>query len=636
MKYFLFFLTSLVFYCSAAQEITYQSLLLNKSLTDNANAIVRKDEFSINLHSHKDMTVKRKRVVTVLNKGGNDLVNAYVFYDNNVTIKGLEARIFDSGGAEIGKVKRKEFKDVSAVDGGTLYSDSRVLYLTYTPVKYPYTIELVYEYKTLNTAFIPFWNPLDAHNLSVEQSSFTITDEVGINVRTKELNLEGFAGIEKSNNGTTINYAAKNLPAAKKEDYSPPLYEFAPRVLFAGSKFNLEGVDGAASDWLTMGKWQYDKLLTGKDALPPLIQSQILQKVAGITDPIERAKIVYQYVQDNTRYISVQVGIGGWMPIDATTVDKVKYGDCKGLTNYTKALLKAVGVESYYSVVYAGKDKRGIDTDFASMQGNHVILNIPTDKGDTWLECTSQTLPFGFLGDFTDDRAVLVLTPEGGKIKRTPVYKEEDNHQSTISRLQIDAKGNLTGQVVVTTKGLQYDNRFHLSKSSKDDVIKHYKSYWSYVNNLTIDQYTLKNDNHKVSFDEEVQFSAIGYASVTGDRLIFSPNILNRNTTMPDRYKERLSPLKINRGYFDEDEFVIALPEGFTIEALPKNASLQTTYGTYSFEIIANDDHTITYKRQMLLKEGSHAKEDYDAFRDFIKETNKLDNSKIVLIKKTT
>ncbi len=635
MKYLLLFFTSLVFYTSPAQEITYQSLLLNKSLTDNANAIVRKDEFSVNLHSHREMTVKQKRVVTVLNKGGNSLVNAYLFYDKNVTIKSLEARVFDMGGIEIGKIKRKEFKDVSAVDGGTLYSDSRVLYLEYTPVKYPYTIELVYEYKTLNTAFIPFWNPLDAHNLSVEQSSFTITDEVGLAIRTKELNLEGFTGIEKSSSGNTISYSAKNLPASKKEDYSPPLYEFAPRVLFASSKFNLEGVDGVASDWLTMGKWQYDKLLTNKDILPPLIQSQMLQKVAGITDPIEKAKIVYKYVQENTRYISVQVGIGGWMPIDATTVDKVKYGDCKGLTNYTKALLKTVGVESYYSVVYAGKDKRGIDNDFASMQGNHVILNIPTNSGDTWLECTSQTLPFGFLGDFTDDRAVLVLTPEGGKIKRTPVYKEEDNHQSTTSRLQIDAKGNLAGQVLVTTQGLQYDNRFHLSKSSKDDVIKHYKSYWNYVNNLTINQYTLKNDDHRISFDEEVQLSAIGYASVTGDRLVFSPNILNRNTSNPDRYKERLSPLKINRGYFDEDEFTIALPEGFIIEALPKNSSLKTTYGTYSFEIIANEDHTITYKRQMLLKEGSHSKEHYEEFRDFIKETNKLDNAKIVLIKKT-
>ncbi len=294
MKYLLLFFISLVFYCSAAQEITYQSLLLNKSLTDNANAIVRKDEFSVHLHSHKEMIVKKKRVITVLNKGGNSLVNAYVFYDKNVTIKSLEARVLDLSGNEISVIKRKEFKDVSAVDGGTLYSDSRVLYLDYTPAKYPYTIEFSYEYKTLNTAFIPFWNPLDEYNLSVEQSSFTITDEAGLAIRTKEINLEDFESIEKSSSGNTISYTVKNLPASKKEDYSPPLYEYAPRVLFAVTKFNLEGVDGAASDWLTMGKWQYDKLLNNKDVLQPIIQSQMQQKVAGITDHIEKAKIVYK------------------------------------------------------------------------------------------------------------------------------------------------------------------------------------------------------------------------------------------------------------------------------------------------------------------------------------------------------
>lgn len=636
MKYFFTGCALCCFYIFQAQELPYQSLVVNKSLTDNADAIVRLDDFVVNLQSHKEMSIQYKRVVTVLNKDGNKLVNAYVFYDKNVTIKELEARIFDIAGNELSKIKRKDFKDVSAVDGGTLYSDSRVLYLDYTPIKYPYTVELRYEYKTLNTAFIPLWYPLDAYNLSVEHSQYTITEGAGVTIRTKEIGLEGFNSIEKESVGTTLRYTAKNLPATKKEDYSPPLNEFAPHVLFAGNKFNLEGVEGTATDWVSMGKWQYDNLLMNKDMLPEQTKLQMLTKVAGITDPLEKARIVYKYVQDHTRYISVQVGIGGWMPIDAATVDKVKYGDCKGLTNYTKALLKEVGVEAYYAVVYAGREKRGIDPEFASMQGNHVILNIPTAHGDTWLECTSQTMPFGFLGDFTDDRNVLVLTPEGGKIKRTPLYKEEENRQSTTSQLQIDGKGTLTGQVVVTSQGLQYDNRFHLSKSSKDEVIKHYKSYWNYLNNLTINEYALRNDAQKISFGEEVQLSATGYASMSGDRLIFSPNILNRNTSMPDKYKERLSPLKINRGYFDEDEFVIALPEGFTIEALPKNTSLQTPFGTYSFEIIQNENHSVTYKRKMLLKEGSFSNTAYDEFRDFIKETNKQDNSKIVLIKKAT
>lgn len=636
MRTLLFPFTLFAFCITTAQEPNFQSLLLKKELTTNANAIVRSEQFKVNLHSYKDMTITRERVVTVLNKAGNSLVNAYVHYDKNVNIKELEVRVFDISGNEIKKIKKKEFRDVSAVDGGTLYSDSRVLYLDYTPIKYPYTIALNYAYSTSNTAFIPSWNPLDDYGVSVEQSNMEIVDEAGISLRVKEINLDGNLTIEKQVGGNTYSYIAKNLPALKNEDYSPPLIELVPRVLFAIARFNLEGVEGTATDWESMGKWQHNKLLAEKDLLSEQTQHQILSKVSGISDPLEKAKIVYKYVQDNTRYISVQVGIGGWMPIDAAQVDKAKYGDCKGLTNYTKALLKVVGVEAHYAVVFAGNEKRGMDPDFASMQGNHVILNIPTENGDTWLECTSQVMPFGFLGDFTDNRDVLVVTPEGGKIKRTPVFREEENYQRTISQLNLDERGGIMGKVLIETHGLQYDNHFHLNKSSKEEVVKHYKAYWDYVNNLTVDSYLFKNDPAVVSFQEEVGLSATGYASIAGNRLLFSPNALNRNTSVPDKYKERILPLKINRGYLDEDEFTFTIPNAYAIEALPGTASLQTKFGEYSMEINNNGDGTLTFKRKMLLKEGMYPKEEYEAFREFMKETNKMDSAKVVLVKKNT
>jgi len=53
--------------------------------------------------------------------------------------------------------------------------------------------------------------------------------------------------------------------------------------------------------------------------------------------------------------VSIQIGIGGWQPFDASTVQRLSYGDCKALANYMKTLLEAVGLSANYCLVNAGK-----------------------------------------------------------------------------------------------------------------------------------------------------------------------------------------------------------------------------------------------------------------------------------------
>src|SRR5690606_7576242 len=231
--------------------------------------------------------------------------------------------------------------------------------------------------------------------------------------------------------------------------------------------------------------------------------------------------------------------------------------DCKGLTNYTKALLKIAEVKSYYCVVYADTDeKRSIDPEFASMQGNHIILNIPTDEKNIWLECTSQIHPFGFLGDFTDDRNVLVLKPEGGEIIKTEAYVNEDNYQLCTGEYFINKNGDIKGGMEIRTKGIQYDNRFFLEKRSSEDNTKRYKEYLNNINNLHIEKLSFENNKNTIEFIEKIDISASKYASTTGNRLIFVVNAFNKKSHVPDRYRNRQLPFQINRGYLDEDEFI--------------------------------------------------------------------------------
>jgi transglutaminase-like putative cysteine protease len=164
------------------------------------------------------------------------------------------------------------------------------------------------------------------------------------------------------------------------------------------------------------------------------------------TDPVKKAKIIYKYVQEKSRYVNISIGIGGWKPMLASDVDRLGYGDCKALSNYTKALLKAVDVPSYNTILYGNPKKRNIEADFVSMQGNHMILAIPNKNSFIFLECTSQVDPFGYQGTFTDDRDVLVVKPEGGEIVRTKIYQDEDNAQKSKGKYAIAENGEFIRQ----------------------------------------------------------------------------------------------------------------------------------------------------------------------------------------------
>ncbi len=616
-----------------SQENLYTSFSIPDHLRQNANAVIRLSSIDIELKSSYDMLVTEKRVITVLNKEGNKNIDAYVGYDNSTKIKDLEVLVYDNFGQEIKKVKKNDFKDVSAVSGGTLYSDSRVKYLDYTPITYPYTIEYTSVISTSNTAFIQSFMPLDNYYLSVENSYYNISYPEHITVRKKEKSLKDYH-IEKEESPSKLSYKAKNIEAIKPESYSPLFRNMVPRVLVALNTFALEGVPSKVENWNDFGKWMYHDLIKDTHDLPESTISMIQDLVKDETNDIDKAKNIYQYVQDKTRYISVQVGIGGWKPFNASEVDKLGYGDCKALTNYTMSLLNAVGVKSNYCVVYGGDDIMSLEADFASMQGNHVFLNVPNGDENIWLECTSQKVPFGFIADFTDDRDVLVVTPDGGSIVHTKKYNPEESLQAIKGFCSINDDGSLEVKTTISSKGLQYSDKLRLDSETERDLDSHYKNRWDYINSISINNMHINNDKNNIEFIEDISFSGNSFSKVVGDRMLFTVNTLNRITNIPDRYRNRNAPLKIERGFKDVDEVEIKLPANYNVEALPENKFIETKFGIYKTKIEVKDEKTLIYKREFTINDGEFPKEDYKKFRDFYKEVSKQDNSKVALIKK--
>ncbi len=622
-------------FSALSQEHIYKSTSIPEALKENANAVIRTQTVAIRLKSSREMHILNKRVVTVRNKKGEAHVNAFVYYDDNKSVLKLEAVIYDAFGKVIKKVKKKDFKDVSAVAGGTLYSDSRLKYLDYTPIAYPYTVAFSCETTNKNTAFIPPFYPIDGYNLSVEQSSYSITYPETLKIRLKKKNVEHY-NLETFEEKQLYRFQIHDVAAINTEAYSPEAAQIVPRVLVASNKFTLEGVEAEVEDWTDFGKWMYRDLIADTHDVPESTVKTIKNLVKDEVSAIDKAKKIYQYVQDKVRYISVQVGIGGWKPFNASQVDKLGYGDCKALTNYTMALLNAVGVESHYTIVYANGSQRNIEKDFSAMQGNHAILNIPQKEGeDIWLECTSQKSPFGFIGNFTDDRDVLVITPEGGKIKHTKQYKTKENSQVQTGCYTLSSWGDIAVTLEVNSKGTAYDDKYYLESYTPRDKDIAYKKRLHFINTIDFQELSITNDKAAITFKEVLKFTAKNYAKKAGSRLLFRANAVNQNKYIPKHDNERRLPVVVKRGYLQEDDFVIKIPENYQVESVPKAVHIENKFGSYSMHIAQKNTLELTYKRLFILKDGVYPKEDYKAFRDFWKHISKQDAAKIVIVKKT-
>ncbi len=628
---FLFFTATFAF----SQNIFYPVSNIPDSLKTNANAVIRLEEINIKILSQRQMICNKEQVVTVFNSEGLDALDNREYYDNRTKVNFQEARIYDASGKEIKKAKKDDFKDQAYLDGYTVLSDTRLRYLSYTPTVYPFTIVYKSEVETSNTFGIPGWHPLSNYDIGIEKSSYNIVYPADLGFKKLEMNFSKFKIYKTNETATQISYDAYGVKPQRTEEMSPSFELIYPVLKVCLEKFNYEGIDGEGKNWKELGDWYNTKLLEGTTDLPEATKQKIKDLVGTEKDPIKIAKIIYNYVQNKTRYVSIQLGIGGWKPMLATDVDRLGYGDCKALSNYTRALLQAVGITAYNTILYGGMYKESINPNFVSLeQGNHMILCLPTAKENVFLECTNQDNPFGYQANFTDDRMVLLIKPAASEIVKTKVYEDQTNTQISTGSYTVLENGDLNGNVTMVSSGIQYEGKYEVSKMLPTDQEAHYKKYWNNIENLKLEKISFINDKEKVAFTEKAVIFASSYGNLEKARMMFPLNIFNKETFNYKRIRNRKTPFEIQRGYLDKDEVVVNIPKGFAIDFLPESSVVTSKYGNYKLEISKIAPDKIKYIRSNQLNSGVYTNKEYDEFRAYKEQIARADNTKIILTKK--
>lgn len=625
----LFFICTAYSFASFAQD-NYDADLIPTNLRSRANATIRNEETVVDMRAPDNVIYTVKQVITVLNKNGENNASLELFYDKNTVIKSIKGEVYNAAGKLEGKFSQSDFIDESAVHDFSLYEDNRVKHYLPNMNVYPYTVVYQYEIRFRQNLIIPNWVPKPADDVSVEKSTYTFICKPGDKFRVKSQNLVNPVEETIGEKLKKLTWKVNNLPGIKAEPYSPLQDTHQTFVKIAPENFYYYNHEASYKNWQELGKWIYDDLLKDRMVLPATTTQAIKDMVKLEKTDKDKAQKIYQYLQDKTRYISVQIGIGGFKPFSAADVDRLGYGDCKALVNYMQSLLKTVNIESFYCIVNAGDKKRSLDPSFASMnQANHVILCLPLAGDTTWLECTSQKIPFGFLSNFTDDRLVLACTATGGKLLRTPSYNAQQNLQKRTTSLTLNKNGNVNGSVSTLFEGTQYDNHEHILNKIPSEQQKLLKEVYP-IDNIDFSNITYieKKDRLPV-LQEDLTLGIRNYGAINNDKifLLINPFAIKINL---QEVRNRTMPVYLNRGYTDEDHVTYTLTDDFIPYIEPQEKSFQTQFGSYVAKTSLNKN-VITHYRRFVLNEGNFPAASYVDFVKFINDVNTAEQLRLVL-----
>jgi len=422
---------------------------------------------------------------------------------------------------------------------------------------------------------------------------------------------------------TSVQYVWTGSYQALKKETDVGEIDKLPEITVLPLTFKY-GEKGSWDSWTSFGDW-VALLNRNMDVLPLSEQQKIDRLLSGITGKKEKARILYKYLQDYTRYVNVKIDVGGLKTYPASYVSENKYGDCKALSNYMKSMLAYVGIPSYYTLIRAGSRSGDIDKSFPYQAFNHVIVTVPLENDTVFLECTSKNIPFGYLGTFTQNRDAFMIIPAGcSRFIHTPALTDKEVLCKRIIRID----GNNNGEIEMTCRGEEYEEITGYSNETE-----------------LMDKYVrtqLLSDISSNVYKWELSGSGKEKPEVTLKAIVKLQNPVKKygnNLVLPnlpydlpalETPEKRTQNAQIYFPVFRRDSIYYKL-NGNSIARLPDPVNIQTEQGYYRMNCTLTNDDNILVTKELLIKSGIRTMAEYADFYNFITSVRNAEKKNIYL-----
>lgn len=555
-----------------------------RELLENSDAVVRSDAVEVVYNSPNDAVERHRRCITILNQAAAGKGFFVCPVDGQSTLRSFRGAILDANGKVLRKLKRGELSYSEYSSG--LADDAGCYLLEVRSPRVPYTVELEYEVARNDAilSFAPFI-PVTSTSSSLEKADYTLSMPAGTPFGYKARRI-GEPEKSSANGRDIYRWRIEGWKALPDEEMSPDAFDLLPMVLAVPYDFRYARTQGSMRDWQSFGAWLWG-LLEGRDRLPEELRSEVHARTDTIAAPRDKVRSLYDYLGESTRYVSIQLGIGGLQPMSAEEVFRTKFGDCKALTNYLRAMLAECGIPSDYAIINV--DRPRMFRDFASAsQANHAILRVPLERDTLWLECTNTEMPFGYIHNDIAGHDAILVTPHGGQFVTLPRYADSLNRMVRSVEIEISADGAARGKVRERFEMTQYEWMMGFRqlepRKQRDLLLSRLR-----IPTVTVDRISCtESRGAQPSIEIVYDFSTPSYVNFSGQNGFVQLFPFDGYGSVTARSRTR--DFHRETGYLDIDRIRIRLAEGLQIEALPRAAEFANEFGTCRLQVTPTDD----------------------------------------------
>lgn len=612
-------------------------------------AVILLDEVQNTVRDNGEIDVRHRRAIRFLRPEARREYGAVsVPFDKDTKISSLKAWTIEADGHELAVGEKDSIEHGYLND--LMYFDTKLKTLAF-PEANPGNV-VGYEYVQRQRPYVFEDRWAFQHQVPVQTARFILDLPTGWEFNTRWFNYGEQKPQVASNE---YSWELHDLAAVEVEPEMPPWRSVAG---WAGIKYfprdpALRAKTSGA--WSDIGVW-YNGLTQSSRVASPQIQQKVSELTSGVTDPLQKIRVLTEYVQRNIRYMAVEIGIGGYQPHPAAEVFAHQFGDCKDKATLLSSMLQQIGVESYYLAVdtYRGF----IFPDYPSIAMNHMILAIrlPDAVPDAGLgpimhdprlgrllifDPTNEYVPLGDLPWYLQSNYGLLITPEGGSLVPLPLLAPVMNRLLRTAQFQLNADGDLTGDVHELEWGAPASEgreEFLEGQASKRaEVFERFLG--NFLNNFALTGASLGNLNR---YDQPLglsyKFVARGYANSTGDLLLLRPRVLgDKSTGMLELFSEkkpRKYAIQFEEATQQNDSFDIALPAGYVPDGLPDPVQVDCGYASYKSRVTVSGG-VLHYERTFVIKDVMVPTEKLPEVKNFLQQIAADEESATVLRRAT-